>query len=173
MMGDSKGGMPKDPPAAPTSASLRTGLCLNTSHTAPTGKATPLPSSPVWKNFPEYPRLKVKFGMWVRSSFCVSNSAWEGGRESKMSSAHGHRDGCHARARTCIPESFAEGLPWGQGMLWGQENSSLQHPRAGTSTHPTHPLPTQPGHHSRTLTSSTFMRVPSLPTKMSSMSTRM
>lgn len=32
-------------------------------------------SLPVWKNFPEYPRLKVKFGMRVRSSFCVSNSA--------------------------------------------------------------------------------------------------
>lgn len=77
----------------------------------------PLPSSPVWKNFPEYPRLKVKFGMWVRSSFCVSNSAWEKGRESKVASARGLKDSCHIRASTNVPESFAEWLPEGQGRL--------------------------------------------------------
>lgn len=41
-------------------------------------------SSPVWKNFPEYPKLKVKLGMWVRSSFCVSNSACEGGERAQQ-----------------------------------------------------------------------------------------
>lgn len=32
--------------------------------------------SPAWKNFPENPRLKVKLGTWVRSSFCVSSRAF-------------------------------------------------------------------------------------------------
>lgn len=80
-------------------------------------KATPSPASPVWKNFPEYPKLKVKFGMWVRSSFCVSNSACEGGRESTTASARGsrgqlHHQTCskaHARAGTFAPESSGEG----------------------------------------------------------------
>lgn len=72
--------MSKDSPAAPTLAFQSP----NTSHMASTCKAIPSPSSPVWKNFPEYPRLKVKFGMWVRSSFCVSNSAWQRGRERKI-----------------------------------------------------------------------------------------
>lgn len=32
---------------------------------------------PVWKNFPEKPKLKVKFEIWVRSMFWVSRRAWE------------------------------------------------------------------------------------------------
>lgn len=61
-------------------------------------EVTPLLSSPVWKNFPEYPKLKVKFGMWVRSSFCVSNSACERERESKISSVSSSRGQLHNQA---------------------------------------------------------------------------